>query len=148
MKKASSDLLLLDVNVLIALAWPNHQFHRAATERMGLTTRWATCALTELGFVRISSNPGAIPGAKTPAQAAALLSLMVKDSRHVFLQSLPSPVAGHMAPGLEKILGHQQITDAYLLALAGRHGATLLTFDARLKHFAPSPSALEVLGES
>jgi len=30
MRKVSSDLLLLDVNVLLAIAWPNHQFHLAA----------------------------------------------------------------------------------------------------------------------
>ena len=65
MKKESSSLYLLDANVLLALAWPNHQFHAAATRAMGRSRgRWATCALTQLGFIRLSSNPAAIPGAK------------------------------------------------------------------------------------
>jgi predicted nucleic acid-binding protein len=34
MKKATSELLLLDVNVLLAMAWPNHQFHRAVIKRL------------------------------------------------------------------------------------------------------------------
>ncbi len=66
MKKASSDLLLLDVNVLLALAWPNHQFHAAAIAALSSRARWATCALTQLGFIRLSSNPAAIATAKSP----------------------------------------------------------------------------------
>jgi hypothetical protein len=34
MKKDSSDLLLLDVNVLLAIAWPNHQLHEAAIKAL------------------------------------------------------------------------------------------------------------------
>ena len=53
MRKGSSEQpkgpLLLDVNVLLALAWPNHQFHVAAIERLERKKeRWATCALTQL----------------------------------------------------------------------------------------------------
>ncbi|HZT29574.1 MAG TPA: hypothetical protein VFA33_06825 [Bryobacteraceae bacterium] len=45
MKKASPDLLL-DVNVLLAIAWPNHQFHLTAIAALSSQNRWATCALT------------------------------------------------------------------------------------------------------
>jgi predicted nucleic acid-binding protein len=80
MKKESSSLLLLDVNVLLALAWPNHQFHVASLRALqSRRDRWATCALTQLGFIRLSSNPAAIPTAKGPAEAAALLEAMVAD---------------------------------------------------------------------
>ena len=64
MKRASSDLLLLDLNVLLAVAWPNHQFHASANSALSRKNRWATCALTQLGFIRLSSNPAAIPTAK------------------------------------------------------------------------------------
>jgi predicted nucleic acid-binding protein len=42
---------LLDVNLLLALAWPSHEFDDAV-HRWWTTSskRWATCALTELGF--------------------------------------------------------------------------------------------------
>ena len=57
---------LLDVNVLIALTWPNHVHHDAA--RSWFTevrnTGWATCPLTEAGFVRISCNPSAVKQAR------------------------------------------------------------------------------------
>jgi toxin-antitoxin system PIN domain toxin len=147
MKKATSDLLLLDVNVLVAMAWPNHQFHRAATQRLESSrNRWATCALTQLGFIRLSSNPAVVGIPKSPAEAAALLRIMVQDARHVYLEALPSPIARDFGAALEGLLGHQQLTDAYLLALAARHKATFVTFDARMKHFAAPGATLEVLG--
>ena len=41
MKKGSSNLLLLDLNVLLAVAWPNHQFHVAALRALEAPTdRW------------------------------------------------------------------------------------------------------------
>ncbi|HEY4052663.1 MAG TPA: hypothetical protein VGL74_02910, partial [Terriglobales bacterium] len=74
MKKTSSDLLLLDVNVLLAIAWPNHQFHAAAVAALASRSHWATCALTQLGFIRISSNPAAIAAARSPREATGLLA--------------------------------------------------------------------------
>jgi hypothetical protein len=102
MKKAISDLLLLDVNVLVALAWPNHQFHLAAIRRLeSRRNRWATCALTQLGFIRLSSNPVAVPSPRRPAEAAALLRIMVQDARHVYLEALPSAMAQGFGTALE-----------------------------------------------
>jgi toxin-antitoxin system PIN domain toxin len=147
MKKASSKLLLLDVNVLLAVAWPNHQFHAAAKRRLEATAdRWATCALTELGFLRLSSNPAAIPTAKSPEEAASLLAAMTGDPLHVYFSSLPSPVAREARAVFEKILGNKQVTDAYLLWLARHHHAVFVTFDTRLQALAISKSDVEILG--
>jgi toxin-antitoxin system PIN domain toxin len=130
MKKGSSELILPDVNVLIALAWPNHQFHSTAIKRLGLGERWATCVLTQLGFIRLSSNPTAVTGAVRPGRAAELLAEMVSDRLHVYLPS-PPPAAGSFT----NLLGHRQVTDAYLIQVASEHDARLLTFDARLREF-------------
>ena len=147
MKKASSNLLLLDVNVLLAIAWPNHQFHAAVGRRLEPSIdRWATCAITQLGFIRLSSNPAAVPSAATPAQAAAVLAVMVSDPLHVYLEVLPSPVGKEASIALARILGSKQVTDAYLLALARRHKATFVTFDSRLKELAGSDTKMDVLG--
>src|SRR6516225_5823147 len=108
MSKASS-LRLLDVNFLLGLAWPNHEFHRAATERMESSDEpWATCALTQLAFVRISCNPAFHKPEKTPGEAVRLLSEMVKDPAHVYI--------GEMTPVCDltfwnTVHGHQQVTD-------------------------------------
>src|SRR5947209_415575 len=147
MKKASSDLLLLDLNVLLAIAWPNHQFHVAARHRLEpATARWATCALTELGFIRLSSNPAAVSSAVTPAQAAVMLAAMVSDPWHVYLEVLPSPVGTQGRSALASILGSKQVTDAYLLTLARRHEATFVTFDSRLRELAGRETKIDVLG--
>ena len=83
MKKGSSNLLLLDVNVLVAIAWPNHQFHTAAMETLEASQdQWATCAPTQLGFIRLSSNRAAIPTAKSPAEAASVMEAMTADPLH------------------------------------------------------------------
>ena len=147
MKKTSSELLLLDVNVLLALAWPNHQFHGPATRRLEKSSgRWATCALTQLGFIRLSSNPGAVSPARTPGDAALLLAELVRDPAHVYLGALPAPIS---APSVTwtSVAGHRQVTDAYLLLLARRSGATFLTFDARLKALAAGGDRLELLAD-
>lgn len=142
MKRDSSNLLLLDTNVLIALSWPIHPFHSAATQRMEESReRWATCALTQLGFIRISSTASANPSPKTPSEATALLAVMTSDSLHVYLDSLSPPAAAWM----QRAHGASQVTDAYLLALAERHSATLLTFDRKLKALAGARVKMEVL---
>jgi toxin-antitoxin system PIN domain toxin len=146
MKRASSELLLLDVNVLLAIAWPNHQFHAAATQRLeGADSRWATCALTQLGFIRLSSNPAVVTAAKSPAEAAALLAVLVSDGRHEYLASLPSPVEGETRSVFGELLGPGQVTDAYLLGVARSNNAILVTFDARLKGLARSAAEVEIL---
>jgi hypothetical protein len=67
--------------------------------------------------------------------------------RHVYLGSLPSPMARDFDAALKGLPGHQQVTGAYLLSLARRHAATFLTFDAKLRHLTAPGAALEVLGQ-
>ena len=144
MKKTSSDLLLLDVNVLLSLAWPNHQFHASATRRFkSKQERWATCAITQLGFIRLSSNPAAVSPVRTPAEAASLLQAMVADEFHIYIRSMPSPLE---ISQFERILGSAQVTDAYLLALARSHDARFVTFDRRLAGLVEDDTMVELLG--
>ena len=145
MKKGSSNLLLPDVNVLIGLAWPDHQFHAVAVRTLAASTdRWATCALTQLGFIRLSSNPAVSPAAKSPSEAAALLEAMTSDALHVYLESLPSPV--HSRGEFKKILGNKQVSEAYLLALARHYNATFVTFDKKLKDLAGPETRIQIVG--
>jgi len=146
MKKGSSKLLLLDVNVLLALAWPNHPFHEAALRRLETSRdRWATCAITQLGFVRLSSTPAVVGVAKSPAEAASLLVALVSDPLHSYLDTLPAPVAGEFIGTFDQLMGAKQVTDAYLVFLARKHDAILLTFDTRLKNIPGADSATEIM---
>jgi toxin-antitoxin system PIN domain toxin len=122
---------LLDVKLLISLAWPNHVHHQPAQQwfRARSPEPWATTPATESGFVRVSSNRSAIPTAVTPSEALSLLSRIRKIPGHVFLpDDLESVVgAGHLAA--DRIVTHRLVTDAHLLALARRHRVRLVTLD-------------------
>lgn len=122
---------LLDVNLLVSLAWPNYVHHAAS--RSWLRGRgpdaWATTPVTESGFVRISSNRSAIPTAVTPSEALPLLAKMRSFPGHVFLSDDVELLVGHRHLDAERIVSHHLVTDAHLLALAGRHGARLATVD-------------------
>jgi toxin-antitoxin system PIN domain toxin len=132
---------LLDVNVLIALGWPNHKHHASAHRWFSSIAAagggWATCPLTQCAFVRISSNPKAVGAALTPAQAVAAIARMTTHQRHVFwADDLPVASAYFPAAALQ---GHQQITDAYLLALCASRGGHLATFDAAIGAITADP---------
>lgn len=144
--KAPPRPLLLDVNVLLALAWPNHQFHRAARARLaGEDVVWASCALTQLAFVRLFVTPAVVGVAKPISEALGVLAAMVSDARHVFWEALPAIGACDAGGAFQWALGHRQINDAYLLALAHRNQACLLTFDHRLAALAPHAGTVEIV---
>jgi toxin-antitoxin system PIN domain toxin len=139
---------LFDLNILTALLWPAHEHHEAAHRWFSTRgdARWATCPLTQLGFVRIVSNPAFSRDALTPAEAVALLAENVEHTAHEFwTESLQVPAAVRgMEPGLH---GYRQLTDAYLLALAHRRKGVLATFDRGLRALAGKTidSALEIV---
>jgi toxin-antitoxin system PIN domain toxin len=139
-------LFLLDANVLLALAWPNHPFHQRAVTRFARRERhrWATCLLTQAAFVRLSSNPAIIPGAKSPAEAGYLLGELIDDPNHVFLEAKSKQLA-RLQELLARCHGHNQVNDAFLIWLALSHGASVLTFDAPLRHLAPKPESIELI---
>jgi len=143
---------LLDVNVLVALFDPAHLHHDTAhawfeMEREG---GWATCPITENGFVRVLSNP-AYPGRRTTvADAVARLARFTASGHHSFwaddLSLLDrSVISAHL------LMGHGEITDAYLLALAVGKGGRLATFDGKIRTAAvpgADPEHLAVIGGS
>ena len=129
---------LLDVNTLVALAWPNHVHHAAA--RAWYTAHrdqgWATCPVTESGFVRVSSSPRATPEARTPLEALTLLRRIVELPGHRFWQDDVSLAREeHLALG--RLVGYRQVTDAHLLSLAIRRGGRLVTFDRGVRQLVP-----------
>lgn len=123
-------MTLLDVNALVALAWDSHVHHVAmrvwfaANRSQG----WATCAVTESGFVRVSSNRTVLPSATTVQDARDVVSALRDVDGHRFLANDVSLAD----PDVPRIAGHRQVTDAQLLTLARRHGIRLVTFDRAL----------------
>ena len=125
--------LLLDVNVWVALLDDAH-IHNSASialfSKPGLQI--ATCAITESGVLRVLYLPGyakhAAPGFDI---VRAKLALACSDVDHAFW---PCDISLRSDNVLRwsRIMGHNQITDAYLLALAVHHGGALATFDHRV----------------
>ena len=124
---------LLDVNVLIALLWPPHEAHARAQRWFAQNARhgWATCAMTQAGFVRIVSNPIFSRRAVSPRDALEVLSGSLQHPAHHFWTE-DIGVTEALAHFGRRLLGHQQITDAYLLGLAIQKKGKLATLDASL----------------
>jgi toxin-antitoxin system PIN domain toxin len=133
--------LLLDVNVLIALLWPAHESHARAQRWFAQNAQqgWATCAMTQAGFVRIVSNPAFSRRAVSPRDALEVLSGSLRHPAHRFWTE-DIGVADALAQFGRRLLGHQQITDAYLLALAIHKKGRLATLDTSLMSLLPDQS--------
>jgi toxin-antitoxin system PIN domain toxin len=128
---AKAAVFLLDVNLLVALAWPQHVHHARAHAwfRKRPARRWASCPLTQLAFVRISSNPKIIAEAVAPREAVAMLKRITALPRHRFWADDVRPERETAFDALA-LVGHRQVTDAYLLALCmARPGRRLATLD-------------------
>lgn len=137
-------IALLDVNVLVALAWPNHLHHGAAHRWFAhqKSLGWATCPVTQSGFVRVSSNPTVFPDARQPAEALALLDRIARVEGHHFWVDDVSLVSAEEFLGLA-LTGHRQVTDAHLLCLARRRGGRLATFDRSVGRLLPAGTPVE-----
>ena len=124
---------LLDTNLLIALLWPSHERHELAVKwfTRHRARSWATCPFTQAGFVRIVSNPAFSRDAVQPREAIQALSANTAAKDHVFWPD-ELPFAEAVAFGGVRLMGHQQVTDAYLLGLAIQRGGVLATLDERI----------------
>ena len=129
---------LLDVNVLIAMAWPTHVAHEGVQQwlRRHAQEGWATCPLTQTAFVRILSNPGFSPNALTPSNAFALVQANLSHPAHQFW---PDDVSLEQAlkPFAQRLAGHKQVTDAYLLGLVMHRKGKLATLDRAIRALIP-----------
>ena len=127
---------LLDVNVLIALAYEGHVGHSLVQDwfRESAGT-WATCPLTESGFVRIACNPSAIGQSVKVHEALRVLSTITVRPGYRFW---PAEItfAEAVKPFRERLFGHRQVTDAYLLGLAIKNKGRLVTLDRGLAELA------------
>lgn len=133
---------LLDVNALVALAWDSHVHHVAVRTWFDSERRsgWATCAVTESGFVRVSSNPRVLPHAISVGDARRVLASLRAIAGHRFLANDVSLVDDD----LPRMVSHRDVTDAQLVTVAGRHGLRLVTFDTGVARLA-GPDAVELL---
>ena len=123
---------LLDVNVLVALFDPGHAQHRRtrAWWHNNVGSGWASCAITQNGFLRVISQPTY----STPvalSEAFELLKGAVTTTHHDFWLDDISLGDGKRFRH-DRILGPRQLTDLYLLGLAVKNEGRFVTLDARV----------------
>ena len=120
---------LLDMNVMLALFDPEHAHHVSARTWWidHRSEGWASCPLTQNGFVRIISNPR-YPRPLLLADAASIMQAQLALPEHEFWPDNIS-IADPTIFDFSRILGPSQITDIYLLALAVKNKGRFVTFD-------------------
>jgi uncharacterized protein len=128
---------LLDVNVLIALVREDHSDHQIVKRWFKRLdgSHWATCPLTQAGFVRIVSNPRFLKRPPEVSEAVDMLKALTSLPGHRFwpmnVAFAEATQSMHM-----RLVGHQQVTDAYLLGLAVGMKGKLATLDRGIRSLA------------
>jgi uncharacterized protein len=128
-----SRVALLDVNLLVALFEQDHPHHEVAHDWFAdhHANGWATCPLTENGFVRVLANPRYGAVINRPGDLVNHLAAIRRNKHHVFWPDSVSLTDEKLfQPSL--IRGYRQLTDIYLLGLARKMGGYLATFDRNI----------------
>ncbi len=120
-----SKVYLLDSNVLIALATPEHSLNARAAAWFRKGHRFATCPITQGALFRFHLRAGVSASAKS---AKLLLESISTLPRHEFWPD----DASYLKISARGILGHRQVTDGYLVLLANEHGGGVATMDEGL----------------
>jgi uncharacterized protein len=118
--------VLLDANVLIALVVTEHVHHDAAADWLAASdSSFATCPITQGSLVRFLVRAG-----QSAVAARGVVGAIEKAKRHEFW---PDDMS-FMAVEVGGVVGHRQVTDAYLAQLARHHDGQLATLDSGLAH--------------
>ena len=112
---------LLDVNLLLAAIWANHPQHAKAFAWLSGKSV-LLCPLSELGFLRISTNKKVINAPMEKARE--LLKEFATDRKAVRIADDLAALDSHPAKS-------EKVTDHYLADLARLHGIRLATFDQK-----------------
>jgi uncharacterized protein len=117
---------LLDANVLIALVVAEHVHHDAAAEWLSaFDAEFATCPITQGSLLRFLVRAG-----QSAAAAQDVVSAVEKVGRHEFW---PDSIS-FTDVDVGGVIGHRQVTDAYLAQLARSRKGQLATLDSGLAH--------------
>ncbi|AIE84567.1 hypothetical protein OP10G_1199 [Fimbriimonas ginsengisoli Gsoil 348] len=115
--------------MLLALLDGSHVHHVRAKEWLLAQPKptWASCPITQNGFIRIISQ-SAYPGSISTSQAFSLLGTAASSPHHRFWPDDLSLLDGSLIdPTL--VHGPKQVTDIYLLALAVKHNGRFVALD-------------------
>ena len=103
---------------------------------------WGLCAFSEAGFLRTSANPKA--GNLTVGDATDLLAALAERPGCSYWP-ITAGWASLSAPFSDRVFGHQQIADAFLLGLAIKENGVLVTLDKAIRYMAGPKFAKHLL---
>ena len=129
---------LLDGNVLVALVVTDHVHHEIAVEWFAAGRgAFATCPITQGALTRFLVREG------QPIDVALdILDGVRAHDRHEFWPD-DLPYTLELMTG---VIGHRQVTDAYLAGLARQHQGQLATLDKGLAAV-HGPDVVDLLGD-
>ena len=122
--RAVPEKFLLDVNALIAAITVNHPDHKK-TDAWVNGKALVTCPLSELGYLRISTNPKALN--LSMATARQMLDSFIRKRKVEFI---PADIPALKSSARKS----EQVTDEYLAHLATSRGLKLATLDQGIQH--------------
>lgn len=125
--------VLLDSSIMIALVVDDHAHHAAAEAWFEGVGQFATCPITQGALFRTVVRRG---GGPTEARAF-LVELCAAEVHEFWPDDLP-----YADVRMTGVIGHRQVTDAYLAALARARGGRLATFDSGLAALHPDVGEL------
>lgn len=135
-RKSTGVRCLLDVNILVALAIPEHADHPRVYRwfRREPDRKWATCAHTQAGFLRV----GCLMLGNSRENLHLLYEGLIHDCQSPHHEFWSSGIdLTELDPALKsRLLGPNQIADLQLLLLAHKHRGQLVTLDKGLHELA------------
>jgi toxin-antitoxin system PIN domain toxin len=134
---------LIDPNVYAALVLQEHKGHATAQRWLARQPQIATCPMVELAVLRLLMRPIEAGGCGLSAGKAR--SVVVRFKQVTSVKLIPEDVeaSGDALPW-RHVLGHNQVNDAYLLALARIHQLRVCTFDRGFMSLFPGSSSESV----
>lgn len=124
---------LLDANVAIALVVAEHEHHARTLAWAAQAGELAVCPVVQGALMRFLVRMG-----EHGTAAAAVVEAMGRHPRVTFWpDDLPYDLADWTG-----VVGHRQVTDAYLAGLARHHGGRLATLDEALATLRPDDVTL------
>jgi len=118
---------LLDVNALLAMAYERHNDHdrmmRWYASLAPSKSKLMTCAITEIGFIRVSLQAGFENDVR---EAIGTLHGLKQSSRIPFVM-ITDAIGAEKLPKF--VSGPKQVTDGHLVTLASENNLRLATFD-------------------
>lgn len=124
---------LLDANVLIALTVQEHEHHKRATIWASSVDSFATCPIVEGALVRFLVRLG---------ESAITAAEVIQRIRNLPACEFWPDSISYADIDLGHVVGHRQVSDAYLVSLARRQAAALATLDEGLASLLPDHTFL------